>query len=264
MIDVGALLEKVEAAAPIDAVEVVAAELGRMVDATAVTLLIADFSGRAVVRLTPPSWCAAPAATASSRPRPCRSRAPGTSRCCARSGPTSRRSATEPECSSRSPTAATRSACWNWTCRGYPSPTRSSTSAAPRMPSPTSSLRPAGTPTSSSGGSARRRSHWPRRSSGACCRRPTPARPASSPSPAGWSRPARWGRHLRLHAGPRMPAGVDHRRRRAPGAAALLATLLVGGLRNGRRAGMDLGEQAATPTTRWPRTPRRASSSPAS
>jgi serine phosphatase RsbU (regulator of sigma subunit) len=52
VIDVGALLEKVEAAAPIDAVEVVAAELGDMVDATAVTLLIADFSGRAVVRLT--------------------------------------------------------------------------------------------------------------------------------------------------------------------------------------------------------------------
>ena len=52
MIDVGALLEKVEAAAPIEAVEVVAAELGRMVDARAVTLLIADFSGRAVVRLT--------------------------------------------------------------------------------------------------------------------------------------------------------------------------------------------------------------------
>src|SRR4051794_13511157 len=52
VIDVGALLEKVEAAAPIDAVEVVAAELGAMVDATAVTLLIADFSGRAVVRLT--------------------------------------------------------------------------------------------------------------------------------------------------------------------------------------------------------------------
>jgi serine phosphatase RsbU (regulator of sigma subunit) len=52
VIDVGALLEKVEEAAPIDAVEVVAAELGRMVDARAVTLLIADFSGRAVVRLT--------------------------------------------------------------------------------------------------------------------------------------------------------------------------------------------------------------------
>ena len=52
VIDVGALLEKVEEAAPIDAVEVVADELGRMVDAHAVTLLIADFSGRAVVRLT--------------------------------------------------------------------------------------------------------------------------------------------------------------------------------------------------------------------
>ena len=52
MIDVGALLEKIEEAAPIDAVEVVAAELGRMVDAQRVSLLIADFSGRAVVRLT--------------------------------------------------------------------------------------------------------------------------------------------------------------------------------------------------------------------
>jgi serine phosphatase RsbU (regulator of sigma subunit) len=52
VIDVGALLEQVEAAAPIDGVEVVAAELGRMVDAHSVTLLIADFSGRAVVRLT--------------------------------------------------------------------------------------------------------------------------------------------------------------------------------------------------------------------
>ena len=52
VIDVGTLLERVETAAPIDAVEVVAAELGRMVDAHAVSLLIADFSGRAVVRLT--------------------------------------------------------------------------------------------------------------------------------------------------------------------------------------------------------------------
>ncbi|WP_324274092.1 PP2C family protein-serine/threonine phosphatase [Blastococcus brunescens] len=52
MIDVGALLQKVETAAPIDAVEAVAAELGDMVDASAVALLVADFSGRAVVRLT--------------------------------------------------------------------------------------------------------------------------------------------------------------------------------------------------------------------
>jgi serine phosphatase RsbU (regulator of sigma subunit) len=52
VIDVGALLEKVEESAPIDAVEVVAAELGRMVGAREVALLIADFSGRAVVRMT--------------------------------------------------------------------------------------------------------------------------------------------------------------------------------------------------------------------
>jgi hypothetical protein len=51
-IDIGALLKKVETAAPIDAVDAVAASLGEMVDARAVALLIADFSGRAVVRLT--------------------------------------------------------------------------------------------------------------------------------------------------------------------------------------------------------------------
>jgi serine phosphatase RsbU (regulator of sigma subunit) len=52
VIDVGALLEKVEAAAPIDSVEAVATALAEMVDAHEVTFLIADFSGRAVVRLT--------------------------------------------------------------------------------------------------------------------------------------------------------------------------------------------------------------------
>jgi serine phosphatase RsbU (regulator of sigma subunit) len=52
VIDVGRLLEMVEAAAPIDAVEAVAGALGEMVEARSVTLLIADFSGRAVVRLT--------------------------------------------------------------------------------------------------------------------------------------------------------------------------------------------------------------------
>ncbi len=52
VIDVGALLQKVEAAPPIEAVEVVAAELGSMVRARSVALLITDFTGRAVVRLT--------------------------------------------------------------------------------------------------------------------------------------------------------------------------------------------------------------------
>jgi hypothetical protein len=52
VIDVGALLEKVEAAAPIDSVKAVATALCEMVEAHEVTFLIADFSGRAVVRLT--------------------------------------------------------------------------------------------------------------------------------------------------------------------------------------------------------------------
>jgi len=52
LIDVGVLLEGVEAAAPMDAVAAVAASLGDMLAAASVTLLIADFSGRALVRLT--------------------------------------------------------------------------------------------------------------------------------------------------------------------------------------------------------------------
>ncbi|MGY1754189.1 PP2C family protein-serine/threonine phosphatase [Blastococcus sp. SYSU D01042] len=52
VIDIGALLHKVEDAAPVDAVEVVATQLATMVGARSVALLIADFSGRAVVRLT--------------------------------------------------------------------------------------------------------------------------------------------------------------------------------------------------------------------
>ena len=52
MIDVGVLLEGVEAASPMDAVAAVAASLGDMLAAASVTLLIADFSGRALVRLT--------------------------------------------------------------------------------------------------------------------------------------------------------------------------------------------------------------------
>ncbi|NEK85263.1 serine/threonine-protein phosphatase [Blastococcus saxobsidens] len=50
--DIGAVLEKVEAAAPIEAVEAVSAALAEMIGAHRVTFLIADFSGRSVVRLT--------------------------------------------------------------------------------------------------------------------------------------------------------------------------------------------------------------------
>ncbi len=51
-IDVGALLELVEAHPPVGAVDAVAAALAEMVDAREVSFLIADFSGRAVVRLS--------------------------------------------------------------------------------------------------------------------------------------------------------------------------------------------------------------------
>jgi serine phosphatase RsbU (regulator of sigma subunit) len=50
--DVSAFLERVEAAAPIEAVEEVAGALAERVGASRVSFLIADFSGRAVVRLT--------------------------------------------------------------------------------------------------------------------------------------------------------------------------------------------------------------------
>jgi len=52
VIDVGALLQRVENAPPIEAVQAVASTLGDMVDAQEASLLITDFTGRAVVRLT--------------------------------------------------------------------------------------------------------------------------------------------------------------------------------------------------------------------
>ena len=53
--DLRALLERVEAASPTDAIEAVADELAAMVGARAVSFLIADFSGRALVRLNTPA-----------------------------------------------------------------------------------------------------------------------------------------------------------------------------------------------------------------
>lgn len=49
--DVGRFLEAAEAASPVEAVEGVARELGLAFDAVAVSFLIADLSGRALVRL---------------------------------------------------------------------------------------------------------------------------------------------------------------------------------------------------------------------
>jgi hypothetical protein len=52
VIDLGAILERVEASAPVDSVKVVATMLADMVGADDVTFLVSDFSGRSVVRLT--------------------------------------------------------------------------------------------------------------------------------------------------------------------------------------------------------------------
>ena len=53
--DLHMLLERVEAASPAEAIDVVAAQLAAAVGAHAVRFLIADFSGRALVRFGPPA-----------------------------------------------------------------------------------------------------------------------------------------------------------------------------------------------------------------
>lgn len=51
VMDVGRILRAAEAAAPVDAIEQAARELGLAFDAVSVSFLIADLSGRALVRL---------------------------------------------------------------------------------------------------------------------------------------------------------------------------------------------------------------------
>src|SRR5215203_6838852 len=51
-LDLGSLLASVEAAAPVAAVDVFAAELGDRLGAEEVTFLISDFNGSALVRLS--------------------------------------------------------------------------------------------------------------------------------------------------------------------------------------------------------------------
>ena len=61
MADLGRVLEAAEAASPVDAVEEVARELGRAFNAAAVSFLITDLSGRALVRLAHVPLAGAPA-----------------------------------------------------------------------------------------------------------------------------------------------------------------------------------------------------------
>ena len=51
-LDLRPLLEAIGDASPVAVIDVLAAELGRMVDATAVQLLLANYSGDAVVRMS--------------------------------------------------------------------------------------------------------------------------------------------------------------------------------------------------------------------
>lgn len=51
LLDPGPVLDAAQASSPVEAVEAVTRELGRAIGATSVSLLIADFSGRALVRL---------------------------------------------------------------------------------------------------------------------------------------------------------------------------------------------------------------------
>ncbi len=53
--DLRTLFERIQAASPIEAIEVVAEELAVMVGAHAVSFLIADFGGRALVRFGTPT-----------------------------------------------------------------------------------------------------------------------------------------------------------------------------------------------------------------
>jgi hypothetical protein len=53
--DLRGLLERIEAVSPTDAIEVVAGQLATMIGARAVGFLIADFSGRALVRFGTPA-----------------------------------------------------------------------------------------------------------------------------------------------------------------------------------------------------------------
>ena len=237
-----------------------------MVDAHEVTFLIADFSGRAVVRLT-----------SAGRVDGARSHGVEQAETLPLAGTVYDRVLRTQEIDverigdgarhdrpGHRPRGRDRAARDDAAAATPPRP-RSPTSPAPRMPWPTSSSRPGGTPTSSSGDTGARRSRWPRRSSGGCCRRPTPARRDSSPWPAGWSRPPRSGAtpsttpSTGTRCRCRSPTPSATRSRRPcwpPSSSAACAT-------GGGRASTSPG-RPRTPTTAWPRTRPRGSSSPAS
>ena len=72
---IGSVLDAAEAASPVESVEAVTRQLALAMDATAVSFLIADLSGRALVRL---AHVRAQGAGEVSSTNPC---GPGTARC---------------------------------------------------------------------------------------------------------------------------------------------------------------------------------------
>jgi hypothetical protein len=189
--DLRGLLEKAEAASPIEAVEVVADELAAMVGAHTVRFLIADLSGRSVVRFgdLAPGVAAVQLegiedAASVNLTGTVYERVLRTQQVDVR--PTGNGALLTVPVTDRGEAIGLL----ELTLPQVPDEQVVADVAAAAMPSLTSWSRIAGTPICSSGVSARRTSPWPRRFSGGCCPPPTPVRQASSRSPAGWNQPA--------------------------------------------------------------------------
>ena len=189
-LDLVTLLAAVEDAPPFSAADVLGERLASELDAREVSFLIADFSGHALIRL---GHAGSSAATRTQGDETAE-RVPligQLARACARlavrRGRTGRgrdarvRAGDQPRRSHRRAGASPRGS--RRTNRCWPR------SRSPPTPWPTSSSPTAGSPTSSSGASARCPCRSPRRSSTACCRARTRARPGSSRI-AGWLEPA--------------------------------------------------------------------------
>ena len=189
-LDLGQLLAAVEDAPPVAAADVLGARLGDALGAREVSFLIADFSGRALIRL---GHAGSVGRHAHAGPRDRRARAAGrnphgrampaqTVEVEAAGGERGVRAGDQPRRGDRRARAALTGVA------GRADASRTSRSLRTR--SRTSSSPTAASPTSSSGASARSGSRSPPRSSIACCPAPTPARPGSSRSRRGWSPPA--------------------------------------------------------------------------
>ena len=189
-LDLVGLLAAVENASPVAAADVLAERLADALGASEVSFLVADFSGRALVRL----GHAGRAAATRTQGRETAERVPldGSPHGRALAGQTLEVGGRRARCRLFAP-VTNRGEAIGVLELSLPEPPDEQTLATSRWPrtrSRTSSSPTAGSPTSSSGASARSGCRSPPRSSIACCRAPTRARPGSSRSRPGWSPPA--------------------------------------------------------------------------